>query len=228
MTPDQIPALLKQVSYADTRVLPTDPAELMGLAALWATVLTNVPADYALQAVGEHYANSPYPIKPSDIADRWRTTVRDRMRQHTGTFEPTAHPEVDPDDIPAYQQALRADLHAIATGQQQPTPARAISPTGVTESDVHAMRQQKDLTAFIKQSDKDAARECARRKALVNRYPDLVDRLHQIPGQKAWNGYIAPDSWNGQLNDSHIRAALIDLIHEAEQRAATGQNGQAA
>lgn len=228
MTPEQIPALLKQVSYADPRLLPQDTAEIMGLAALWATVLADVPADYALTAVGEHYANSPFPIKPSDIADRWRTTVRNRMRQHTSTFEPNHHPEVDPDDITAYQQALRADIHAVATGQQQPTPVRAIAPTGVTENDVHAMRQQKDLTAYIKQTDQAAAAECARRKALVNRYPDLVERLHQIPGQKAWNGFIAPDTWNGQLNDSYIRAALIDVAHEAEQRAAAERKGEAA
>jgi hypothetical protein len=96
MTPDQIPGLLKRVSYADPRVLPDDEREVVGMAALWADVLRDVPADYAMQAVSAHYAVSPFPIKPSDISTRWRALVRDRMDKHNGTFEPTVHPQLDP------------------------------------------------------------------------------------------------------------------------------------
>ncbi|MFP8960009.1 hypothetical protein ACLIYP_05465 [Streptomyces nanhaiensis] len=112
MNPDQIPQLLKQVSYADPRVLPDDPDEVMGLAALWATVLADVPLDFAIHAVGKHYATSPFPIRPADIADRWRTTVRDRMTRHT---DPT--PPADP---AAYLKQLRATRTAVATGQAPP------------------------------------------------------------------------------------------------------------
>ncbi|MEU0667156.1 hypothetical protein ABZ508_02735 [Streptomyces lavendulocolor] len=219
MNPSQIPQLLKQVSYADPRLLPDDEKELQGLTALWATVLRDVPIDYAMHAVGEHYAASPFPIKPSDIADRWRTTVRDRMRQHTGTFEPTEHPDVDPDDVAAYQAALRADTRAVAHGRRQPTPARAIAPA-VTEADVAAMRQQKDLAAYIKQIGREAAQRCAARRAAVLRHPDLTERLHDLLGPGDWNGYLAPELDSlGQPNDSHIRRRLAAIVAEAQARA---------
>lgn len=127
MNPDQIPQLLKQVSYADPRVLPDDEDEVKGLAALWAGVLADVPAQYAMYAVGKHYSESPYPIKPSDIATRWRAVVRDRMTRHTDTLEPTHHPELDPDDIEGFQHTLRAERHAVIMGQQPPTPLKAIT-----------------------------------------------------------------------------------------------------
>lgn len=222
MNPSQIPLLLKQVSYADPRVLPDDEEELKGLTALWATVLADVPAEYAMNAVGRHYAESPFPIKPSDIADRWRTTVRDRMRQHTGTFEPNDHPEVDPDDVGAYQNALRADTHAIVQGHRPPTPARAIT-AALTTDDVRAMRQQKDLAAYIKEIGRERAVECARRKTLVHRYPDLLARLEKIPGQRQWKGFIAPAEWGGKINNCPIRAQIIAIAEEAEQRAAGKQ-----
>ncbi|AZM91459.1 hypothetical protein [Streptomyces sp. W1SF4] len=127
MNPDQIPQLLKQVSYADPRVLPEDRKELQGLAALWAGVLIDVPAEFAMWAVGQHYAESPFPIKPSDIAGRWRAHVRDRMNRHTGTLEPGHHPELDPDDAEGFIRALRTERRAVIMGEQQPTPLKAIT-----------------------------------------------------------------------------------------------------
>jgi hypothetical protein len=216
VNPDQIPQLLKQVSYADPRMLPEDPAEVMGMAALWAVVLTDVPADYALHAVGKHYAASPYPIKPSDIADRWRTTVRDRMRNHTGTFEPTAHPDVDPDDVPAYLTALRSEYQAVMTGHAAPTPVRAITSREVQEDDIRAMRQQNDLKAFMHRSVTEAREENQRRRKVVARYPDLNEAIHALPGHAKWSGSVGENA----------RTAAI--VAEAEARAAAQQNGQAA
>lgn len=224
MNPSQIPLLLKQVSYADPRVLPDDEDELKGLTALWATVLADVPAEYAMNAVGRHYAESPFPIKPSDIADRWRTTVRDRMRQHTGTFEPHQHPEVDPDAATGddFVAALKAERHAVVQGRRAPMPARAIT-AGLTNDDVRAMRQQKDLAAYIKEVGRERAVECARRKTLVHRYPDLLARLEKIPGQLHWKGFIAPAEWGGKINTCPIRAQIVAIVDEAEQRAAGKQ-----
>lgn len=208
MNPDQIPQLLKQVSYADPRMLPEDPAEVMGMAALWATVLTDVPVDFAMTAVGEHYAKSPYPIKPSDISTRWHAIVRDRMTRHTGTFEPTAHPDLDPDDIPGYQAALAAERRDIATGRTQPTPVRAITSSEVTESDVRAMRQQGDLKEFMRQTTRNGRAENDRRKKLVARYPDLNTRMHALPGHAMWSGSVGGNK----------KTAAI--VAEAEARAA--------
>ncbi|MFD4738685.1 hypothetical protein ACFWNQ_15130 [Streptomyces virginiae] len=134
MNPEQIPQLLKQVSYADPRILPEDRQELQGLAALWAGVLADVPAEFAMWAVGQHYAESPFPIKPSDIAGRWRAHVRDRMNRHTGTLEPTRYPELDPDDVAGFMHTLRTERHAVIMGQAEPTPLKAI--TGAVPDDV--------------------------------------------------------------------------------------------
>lgn len=214
MTPDEIPLLLKQVSYADPRVLPEDPAELMGLAALWATVLADVPTEYAMQAVGEHYAKSPFPIKPSDISTRWLAVVHDRLRQDVGTFEPTAHPNLDPDDITGYQEALAADRQAVATGRRKPTPVREITSSEVTEGDVRAMRQQGDLKAFMRQAVREARGENARRKKLVARYPDLNARIHELAGHELWSGSVGGNQQTAAI------------VAEAEQRAA-GQPSRA-
>ncbi|MFJ5804830.1 hypothetical protein [Streptomyces sp. NPDC093093] len=134
MNPDEIPQLLKQVSYADPRVLPDDEHEIVGLAALWAEVLKDVPAQYAMYAVGKHYAESPFPIKPSDISTRWRAVVRDRMDRHTGTLEPTQHPELDPDDAEGFVRALRAERQAVVMGEVAPMPLKAI--TGAVPAEV--------------------------------------------------------------------------------------------
>lgn len=207
MTPDQIPQLLKQVSYADPRVLPEDPKEVAALAALWAAVLADVPAEFAMQAVGAHYAKSPFPIKPSDISTRWQTVVSDRMGRHTGTFEPTQHPGLDPDDIEGYQQALRAERDAVRTGQRAPTPSRAIAPP-LSQDDVRAMRQQGDLLRHIKDASREARAENARRRKLVARYPDLNEQMHELPGHARWSGSVGGNK----------RTAAI--VAEAEQRAA--------
>ncbi|MFJ3597931.1 hypothetical protein ACIPRU_15610 [Streptomyces sp. NPDC090126] len=214
MNPSQIPQLLKQVSYADPRLLPEDEKELAALAALWAVVLTDVPAEFAMQAVGQHYAASPFPIKPSDIADRWRVVVRDRMGRHTGTFEPNQHPGLDPDDIEGYQQALRAERDAVRTGQRAPMPTRAIAPP-LSQDDVRAMRQQGDLLRHIKEASRAARAENARRRKLVARYPDLNEQMHDLPGHARWSGSVGGNK----------RTAAI--VAEAEERAA-GERTEAA
>jgi hypothetical protein len=176
VTPDQVPALLKQVSYADPRLLPADPQELLGLAALWATVLADVPTDFAMNAVGEHYATSPFPIKPSDIADRWNTKVRDRLNRDNGTFEPGDHPGLDPDDIGGYLAALRGQRQAVAQGIQQPSNVKAIT-AGPAADEVTA--RLKTLGTYIpRQVDDvlDAHRpvKAARRAALIAGEPDAL------------------------------------------------------
>jgi len=176
MTPDQIPALLKRVSYADPRMLPTDRGELAGLAALWASVLADVPADFAMNAVGEHYATSPFPIKPSDIADRWNTKVRDRMSRDNGTFEPNDFPDLDPDDVIGYLQALRGQRTAVARGFQPPNTVKAIT-AGAAADEVTT--RLKTLGTYIpRQVDEalDAHRpvKAARRAALIAGEPDAL------------------------------------------------------
>lgn len=127
MEPDRIPELIAQVALADPRVRREDRIERRAQALMWAGILADVPYDYALEAVHQHYATSKWPILPADISTRWQATVRDRMNRHTGTFEPTAHPELDPDDVAGYQAALLAERQAVVQGEQPPTELAAIT-----------------------------------------------------------------------------------------------------
>ena len=89
--------------------------------------------------------------------------------------------------------------------------------TGIDTRDIAALRAQGDLGDYLKQAREQEARANAARKTLVYRHPDLADRL-RILGQDPWNGRIPPLEWNGAINTSTIRAALLDIVAEAEQR----------
>ncbi|MGS2588052.1 zinc finger domain-containing protein [Streptomyces hebeiensis] len=137
MNPSEVPQLLAEIALADPRVRRDDAIERRAQIHMWAGILAAVPYDFAVTAAQQHYAKSNWPILPADIATRWQATVRDRMDRHTGTFEPTAHPHVDPDDIPGYQQALRAERHAVATGHAEPVELRELT-AGPAAADVQA------------------------------------------------------------------------------------------
>lgn len=126
MTLDETLEVLSQIALVDDRVVKTDETEQTAQLTLWAAILRDVPLAFAGQAVGEHYAESAWPIMPKDIAARWHKVAADRLRRHTGTFEPTAHPHLDPDDIPGYRAALRAQREAVRIGIEAPVELRAL------------------------------------------------------------------------------------------------------
>ena len=108
----------------------------------------------------------------------------------------------------------------------------------ISEADVRDLRRQGDLLRLIKQARAAARSEDARRRALVLKYPDLAQKLteppigHTLP--EHWTGYIPPaydpETYGGgrPINTAPCRPALLALVAEAEQRAATTQKGQAA
>ena len=126
MTPDEIPGLLKQLSYADPRVLPTDRGEIVGKVAMWAGILCNeadVPFDFAVRAAQQHYATSEWPVTPAAIATAWRAHRRNAVQRDAER----AAPAVDPDDEMAYRRALRDRRQDVANGQQPPAAIRALT-----------------------------------------------------------------------------------------------------
>ncbi|TXS23109.1 hypothetical protein EAO70_04890 [Streptomyces sp. adm13(2018)] len=127
MYPAQVPELIARIALADPRVRREDPVEQTAQIDMWAGILADVPYDYAMQAAHAHYSKSTWPILPADIANRWMTDVRDRLDRHA-SFEPNHHPELDPDAETgdAFVAALKAERHAVATGQQPPNEVRAI------------------------------------------------------------------------------------------------------
>lgn len=118
--------LLDQIALIDDRVVKTNETEQEAQLTLWASILVGVPYNFAGIAVGQHYAESAWPIMPKDIAARWRKVSSDRLGRQLGTFEPTEHPHVDPDDIKGYQVALRLQRHAVRTGCDRPLELREL------------------------------------------------------------------------------------------------------
>lgn len=98
--------------------------------------------------------------------------------------------------------------------------------TDVDVRDIAALRQQGDLGEYLRQARETEAATNARRKQLVYRHTDLADRLRLL-GQHPWNGRIPPAEWGGAINTSPIRAELLAIVAEAEQRAATNTRSAA-
>lgn len=153
MTPDRIPELIARIALADPRVQREDEVEQTAQIDMWAGILADVPYDFALQAAHAHYSKSTWPIMPADIASRWAAGVADRLGRHIGTFEPTAHPELHPDDEAGYRAALAAERRAVATGQQPPNELKAIT-AGPAAAEVQARLDQ--LGTYMPPAVRDA------------------------------------------------------------------------
>ncbi|MFF9704117.1 cell surface glycoprotein [Streptomyces griseofuscus] len=133
MTPREVAALLAYVVKLDPRLALDDQAAAADRLAQWCDLLSDVPAQAhgwdAARTARDHIARSPYRIQPSDVSRPWHTHKADVMSRHVGTFEPTAHPEINPDDETgnAYVAALRAERQAVAAGRQAPVTHRALT-----------------------------------------------------------------------------------------------------
>jgi hypothetical protein len=174
MDAEQIPQLIAQIALADPRVRREDKTERRAQIIMWAGILTDVPYDFALQAAQAHYAQSQWPIAPGDIAGRWQATVRDRLTRDTGTFEPNDYPDLDPDDVVGYLQALRGQRQAVARGTQPPNNVKAIT-AGPAADEV--TERLKTLGSYVprhvdEQLDAHRPIKAARRAALTAGEPD--------------------------------------------------------
>lgn len=91
-----------------------------------------------------------------------------------------------------------------------------------TPDDIAAMRRDGDLRDYLRSLREGAAADCARRRALVLRHPDLAARLTEPPlthtTPEAWTGHIPPATFNGAPNNTPARNALLALVTEAEHR----------
>ncbi|MEU0037221.1 cell surface glycoprotein [Streptomyces sp. NPDC006333] len=131
MTPREVAALLAYIVRLDPRLSLDDQAAAAERLAQWGDLLSDVPAQAhgwdAARVARDYIARNPYRIQPSDVSRPWHAHKADALRRHVGTFEPTAHPHLDPDDVKGYRLALAAERHAVAIGQQAPTTHRAIT-----------------------------------------------------------------------------------------------------
>jgi hypothetical protein len=95
-------AVLAAASLGDQTFAKPDP----GILAFWAEILGDVDLSAALRAVKAHYTEEHRRIMPADVIKRVRAE-----RVSFRTFELdnfNAVPDADPDDVPAYLDALRA------------------------------------------------------------------------------------------------------------------------
>lgn len=176
MEPEQIPQLIAQIALADPRIRREDPTERRAQIVMWAGILTDVPYDLAVRAAQDHYATSTWPILPAEIATRWQATVRDRMTRHNGTFEPTAHPDLDPDDVTGYITALRGERQAVVLGHTAPAPVKAITAGPAAEE---AARRLQELGSYVPRHvddllDSHRPVKAARRAAITAGQPDAL------------------------------------------------------
>lgn len=228
MNPAEIGPFLKRAALTDSRILPDDLEEAIATTALWVVALAEVPFTFAVDAIAAHYARSPWQIRPSDIADQWKTHARRVAEHHIDPIPDTGDPA-------EYKRQIAASRREAATGEAVPissaiaaigpAPAPARGMPELTEDDVRALRQQKELALMLKDGNTRAKAECERRKRLVLSYPDLAEQLTVKP-----LGYARPDCWNGGLgtdqiqdgrpNRSPIYRQLAAICAEAERRAA--------
>lgn len=112
MTPAQTAELLAFCAAFDRRTV--GKADVLA----WQTVLVDLDYDAARQAVAEHYATETRWIMPADIRGavrRSRATAADSIQ---GPGLPAEIPDADPDDVPAYLAALRAQRTRAADGME--------------------------------------------------------------------------------------------------------------
>jgi hypothetical protein len=227
MEAEEIPQLIAQIALADSRVRREDKVERRAQILMWAGILANVPYDFAVRAVQEHYSQSQWPIAPGDIASRWEGTVRDRLNRDNGTFEPNDYPDLDPDDVIGYLQALRGQRQRVAQGFQPPNTVKAIT-AGPAADEV--TERLKTLGSYVpRQVDEalDAHRpvKAARRTALIAGQPDALsvpcDWCQAPAGEPCRSRRVAP---NGGATSNKRRAtphpSRLDDARAAHQQEA--------
>lgn len=182
MNPREVAALLAYVARLDPRMVLDDQAAAAERLAQWCDLLSDVPATAhgwdAAKTARDYIARNPWRIQPSDVSRPWHTHKADMIGRHVGTFEPTAHPEIDPDDPHgnAYVAALRADRLAVATGQQAPSTHRALLAAPERES----ARRLAALGTYVPRTVAAVLAEhrphrAARERAAVENLPDALD-----------------------------------------------------
>ncbi|MEU8950923.1 cell surface glycoprotein [Streptomyces sp. NPDC048489] len=166
MTPREVAALLAYVVRLDPRMSLDDPAAAAERLAQWSDLLSDVPATAqgwdAARIARDYIARNPYRIQPSDVSRPWHTHKADQLGRHVGTFEPTAHPHLDPDDVEGYRRALAAERLAVATGQQAPATHRAIT-AGPAAAEVE--RRLAELGTYMPRTVKEALADYRPRRA---------------------------------------------------------------
>lgn len=87
-----------------------------------------------------------------------------------------------------------------------------------TEADIHRMRKDGTLSAYLRQQMLLGHQRAANNLAAVKRHPDLIQQVRDL-GLPHWTGRVpsARDS-TGAINTSPLAARLTAIVAEAERR----------
>jgi hypothetical protein len=99
---DTAKAVLAKASLGDSTIPQSDP----GVLHWWAEKLEGIDVQAALRAVDAHYSEEHRKVMPADIIKRVKAEQAYNRYPDIATFN--AIPDADPDDVPAYLDALRA------------------------------------------------------------------------------------------------------------------------
>jgi hypothetical protein len=114
---DTAKAVLAKASLFDQTFARPD----MGIAVAWAEAFGDMDQADAMQVVTEHYRSQTRRLMPADVLDGVR-----RIRNARLAEAPEAVPDADPDDVLAYQRALRAQRHRVADGTERERPVKEL------------------------------------------------------------------------------------------------------
>jgi hypothetical protein len=137
----------------------------------------------------------------------------------------TVEPDADPDDVAAYQDALRAGRLSTTERVVKARPLAELlagSFSRMPDAGADAVEQRRAIRHEVCVGYADAA---ARIRSLVLSYPDLRAALTRAPidhpRAEQWGGYVPPALDHlGRLDSSPRRTVLVAIVAEAERRAA--------
>jgi hypothetical protein len=114
--------VLAKASLGDQTFSKPDP----GVMAFWAEALADIDRQAALRAVTAHYTEEHRRIMPADVIKRVRAEAATFVTFEHRNFN--AVPDADPDDVPAYLEALRAGVFVdnSPTEYQRDRPVRQL------------------------------------------------------------------------------------------------------
>lgn len=194
MNLDETYQLLDRISLVDDRIVRADPAEAAGQADMWTVILADIPLAFAAHAVLEHYKQSPFALRPSDIAERWRKYVHDRLERHTESEPPAGDTGDD-----TYAAALFAERRAVALGQMEPRPVTHRAVEGAVERPTGRARA---ILAAV------GDRIPTVREGVVNVLGVACPRCHAAPGRSCTTaGKRRADAHPARLEDARRAAA---------------------
>ncbi|MFB7461690.1 cell surface glycoprotein [Streptomyces sp. NPDC056188] len=228
MTPREVAALLAYVVRLDPRMNIDDQAAAADRLAQWCDLLSDVPATAhgwdAARTARDYIARNPYRIQPSDVSRPWHAHKADMMRRHVGTFEPTAHPEINPDDETgdAYVAALRAERAAVATGQRAPDTHRAITAGPAAQQ---VQRRLAALGEYMPRTVKQALaahrpHRAARERLAAEGLPDPLDVPCPYEHCRADRGQSCRNHRGTPRSPHPTRAEAATAAHYAQEPAA--------